>query len=1066
MEEAVSKYYESVFFCLAVKPLQLSLPMFPFCSNEKYIRVMKSVYILNFLLAFSALNAQHQDSLRAIELSNKGYEHAMKAEFAKSITYFSNAVQILEANQFYDLALKHRANLMQAYIENANLDSAISVGLKGIEMAKSKDQPDHKDVFFRKMGIVYNKLSHHNKALEYFTASEEYRKERYGKDHLLYAKSLNAVAAVLITLQKFDLAKDKLIQGIEIMDQIGESVLKDKVYLLQTLGSVYHSLGDYRKMLDSNEKGLKICLEIFEEDNLLTAHAYQNIGLSYYNLDEPNKSNSYHEKSIDMRQKLLGVGHPALIINYNSMSLNYFKLNEGPKCVEMATKAYEISQNHYGDTSSYTLKALSNMISGYNIMGQVQKARELLSKVVSMKLALYGENHNQVAVAYHQLADSYRFGGNPSKSIPIYHKAMAIREKLWKHHSQLATIYASLSWAHYDNGSYDSALVYANKSLNASSPNSDVTGLNWPQLDGYISYTSIHNAIQVKIFTLYRLADKYPEDKELYFRSSLAGSQLMDSLMIDQQRKMTFDMDRLRFASDAHQAVHSSLYITHTLLEITKDPSYHEQMFYFNERAKSNALFARTVSKRVENFAGIPKALLEKEKHLLDSMEMIKNALKSDIISTADSILPTQKQALFGLEEEYLTLRKTIQNEYPKYHDLKYAQPPVSVGEVQAFLAREESVLIEYFLETGSIYISVISQDTICSFSVDFDQSDPMLNKVMAFRESILSVNDTLFRESSMKLYKLLIAPIRPLLDDINASSLIIIPDGSLHYLPFELLIDSTGTYLMENWHSYYAPSASILLNQTSHLFSNDLISFAPKFEGSTTGDVIRNKMAAIPGAIAEVQQLSEIFSNTSFINELATEAAFRNESSDYGIIHLATHAIIDENSDDLAKLIFSTQGDTVNDGYLHSYEIYNLNLNAHLVTLSACNTGFGKIRKGEGVMSLSRAFAYAGVPATVVSLWPASDKSTPELMKYFYQNLRDGQTKDIALNNARKQYLAHATGKAKHPFYWGGFVLIGDNRAIEEETNILVYVIPFLLIIALMLIVLSAQKKSLIDCL
>ena len=131
------------------------------------------------------------------------------------------------------------------------------------------------------------------------------------------------------------------------------------------------------------------------------------------------------------------------------------------------------------------------------------------------------------------------------------------------------------------------------------------------------------------------------------------------------------------------------------------------------------------------------------------------------------------------------------------------------------------------------------------------------------------------------------------------------------------------------------------------------------------------------------------------------------------------------------------------------------------MVTLSACNTGFGKIKKGEGVMSLSRAFAYAGVPATVVSLWPASDKSTPQLMKYFYQNLHDGQSKDVALNNARKQYLETAQGKARHPFYWGGFVVIGDNSPISRRTNLLVWMIPILIIIILIGTVLKKKKDA-----
>ena len=209
---------------------------------------------------------------------------------------------------------------------------------------------------------------------------------------------------------------------------------------------------------------------------------------------------------------------------------------------------------------------------------------------------------------------------------------------------------------------------------------------------------------------------------------------------------------------------------------------------------------------------------------------------------------------------------------------------------------------------------------------------------------------------------------------------------------------------------------------------------------------MVRSELSKLPGALNEVNALSDILDNQAFINQEATETNFRKNAQDYGMIHLATHAIVDENSAESARLVFNLEADSTNDGYLYPHEIYNLELNAQLVTLSACNTGFGKIKKGEGVMSLSRAFAYAGVPATVVSLWPASDKSTPELMKYFYQNLTDGQAKDIALNNARKQYLSTATGKARHPFYWGGFVLIGDNTPIKKGVNMLLWFVPMII--------------------
>ena len=126
------------------------------------------------------------------------------------------------------------------------------------------------------------------------------------------------------------------------------------------------------------------------------------------------------------------------------------------------------------------------------------------------------------------------------------------------------------------------------------------------------------------------------------------------------------------------------------------------------------------------------------------------------------------------------------------------------------------------------------------------------------------------------------------------------------------------------------------------------------------------------------------------------------------------------------------------NDGFLHAYEIYNLPLQARLAVLSACETGVGELVKGEGVMSLARAFHYAGCPSVVTSLWKVDDEATAQLMQYFYENLANGKTKSTALREAKLSYLKNAPESKKHPLYWAGFVLIGDDSEIilQESRN------------------------------
>ncbi|MFQ5605986.1 MAG: CHAT domain-containing protein, partial [bacterium] len=131
--------------------------------------------------------------------------------------------------------------------------------------------------------------------------------------------------------------------------------------------------------------------------------------------------------------------------------------------------------------------------------------------------------------------------------------------------------------------------------------------------------------------------------------------------------------------------------------------------------------------------------------------------------------------------------------------------------------------------------------------------------------------------------------------------------------------------------------------------------------------------------------------------------------------------------------IIFAQTGQGSEDGYLQTYEVYNLDLNADLAVLSGCNTGLGRLSRGEGLMGMSRAFLYAGVPSLVASLWPVNDESTAELMKHFYHNLRMGLPKNRALQKA-KLALSRSEDWKRDPFYWGAFVLIGDWRGVVIE--------------------------------
>ena len=144
-------------------------------------------------------------------------------------------------------------------------------------------------------------------------------------------------------------------------------------------------------------------------------------------------------------------------------------------------------------------------------------------------------------------------------------------------------------------------------------------------------------------------------------------------------------------------------------------------------------------------------------------------------------------------------------------------------------------------------------------------------------------------------------------------------------------------------------------------------------------------------------------------------------------------HALVDDEQSMQSKLVFTTTPTQQEDGFLHLYELYNMQLKADLVVLSACNTGYGQYIRGEGIASLGRAFAYAGCPTVVMSHWSVDDQSTSKLMAYFYEGLAAGKSKALALQEAKLQYLENAAPRDAHPAFWGSFVLNGNDAPIES---------------------------------
>jgi CHAT domain-containing protein len=305
------------------------------------------------------------------------------------------------------------------------------------------------------------------------------------------------------------------------------------------------------------------------------------------------------------------------------------------------------------------------------------------------------------------------------------------------------------------------------------------------------------------------------------------------------------------------------------------------------------------------------------------------------------------------------------------------------------------------------------------------------------------------------KFYEILI---EPCLAYTDRKSFTIIPDGAITYIPFEgLITGDTDTeyinylnlpYMIKEYSIGYSHSSTLLFSERYQSKSPEdkVLAFAPlyvdpldRLDTAQFRDINENVEILFPlvGTIKEVQSINETVPSRVFIDENATEANFKKNASDYSVLHLAMHTIMRDDNPLFSLLAFTNAiEDSIEDNRLYAYEIYNLELNAQMAVLSSCNSGTGEMKKGEGMMSLARGFIYAGCPSIVMTLWQVADKSSSELMTSFYKYLKRGKSKQEAMRLAKIDYLQKADDLTSNPYFWSGFVVVGDSKPIYQKSG------------------------------
>ena len=301
------------------------------------------------------------------------------------------------------------------------------------------------------------------------------------------------------------------------------------------------------------------------------------------------------------------------------------------------------------------------------------------------------------------------------------------------------------------------------------------------------------------------------------------------------------------------------------------------------------------------------------------------------------------------------------------------------------------------------------------------------------------------------------------LLPEIDSSiqHIIVNPDNELSQLPFELLLWNKQ-FLVETFGLSYTSNLGFIFPKVSKgQYDQEMAIYAPEYPNSNETFLVRSQPVYLEGAKQESKLISELFASNLYDGKELTKQDFIKTASHHKLLHLAMHADVDKSQSGISRLLFSDENSESDDLYLE--ELYGLTLSADLAVLSACNTGVDKSKTGSDIESFQRAFTFAGVPATVASLWEVPDQPTKEIMVSFYKNLKNGESKSEALRQAKLEFLEdHQGTKLAQPYYWAGFVVYGQDAPISAvNSSLWTLLIGFLLAIAIILVFLQLRKRA-----
>ncbi|MGB6120502.1 MAG: CHAT domain-containing tetratricopeptide repeat protein, partial [Bacteroidota bacterium] len=667
-------------------------------------------------------------------------------------------------------------------------------------------------------------------------------------------------------------------------------------------------------------------------------------------------------------------------------------------------------------------------------------------------------------------ADVYRRMGLLDEALTASKRAVNIQKGhpdrnplLWAEaHRSVGDIYRTRS-------QFDIALLYYQQALIALAPGFSDTALHaHPRADSITYGRETVGLLMAKAAVLQEWDDA-GENNLLFLDAALDHYQTAAHLLKSLQRTYRDDRSKLMLADAHHTLYGAAVELCADLFSRTGSERYKELGFSFAEQGKAGILLDHITRAGSKESAGIPDSLLRLERDITRELRFCETKILKlgETDGAGGHNMSHLRSRVVSLHQKRDDLDDMFASRYPSYNAWQGRAPVASVAELMGNIDPASS-MVEYVAGSDRLYCFIITRDSL--HCITLAGKEECEESATAYRRALKTMNKRLYLSAAPELYDMLVKPIEAHLAPGN--HLIIVPDGFLHYLPFEALLreDASGytgpngrtdftrlPYLVRFHDISYAFSANFAVAASRRV--TDLAREAPSFAGfapvfsddkgtnrlSEENALFEGPLASslrsitvdgktfteLPNSEGEVNTIIAGFRKMGYEGEgyfhsAATEENFKVNAGKHPYIHIATHGFINDQSPELSALIFTGAGPSrrEEDGVLYASEIMNLQLDASLLVLSSCQSGVGRVVRGEGILAMTRAFALAGAQNIVCSLWKVYDSHASLLMQNFYRAVLARKPYTGALREAKLQMIKDPV--TAFPMKWAGFVLIG----------------------------------------